>query len=288
MLHLFIASDPQALGRLDYDLLPDQTLVEMLFSGIPKDKQMKHFQNQDAEGYFKDVCEWECVRCDELKNVTEIEKTVTAYVQGTVTIDYMPPQVTKFKLVCDSMYNGGKLTGTLQTSLLPHKLDHFHITDLSFAGTVDLRTLPSVLREFDIHGNNFTGGCDLTALPSSIQRLKVDKNNFFGSISLESLPKGLKVLFLSKNNFFGKLNFGSLPDSLEVLDIKNNKFCGEFRLTKALRYGYFNAGNNDFDPRATLSKDLKNMYVILKSSPITHIVDEDGNTHPSSRFLLDS
>ena len=287
MLHLFIASDPHALGRLDYGLLPDQTLVEMLFSGIPKDKQMKHFRNQDAEGYFKDVCEWECVRCDELKNVTEIEKTVTAYVQGTVMIDYMPPHVTEFKLVCDSMYNGGKLTGTLKTALLPHKLDHFHITDLSFTGTVDLRTLPSMLRGFDIHGNNFTGECDLTALPSSIQRLKLHENQFCGSISLENLPKGLQFLYLNKNNFFGELNFGSLPYSLEFLDIKSNKFCGEFRMKNAPRDGFFDADSNNFDPCAMVPRDLQNMYISLKSSSITHVVDEDGNTHPKSRVILD-
>ena len=51
-LEIFLSVDP-SLGRVDYSLLSDQTLMEMLFEGFT-DKARK--QCQDNDGMYLDVC----------------------------------------------------------------------------------------------------------------------------------------------------------------------------------------------------------------------------------------
>ena len=84
---LFICVDP-SLGRLDYNLLSDQALMEMLFDGF--DDQTKE-RFQDDHGIYLDVCEWSCVKCDEFGRVVEIQER-EAHV-GSLQFHFAPPKV---------------------------------------------------------------------------------------------------------------------------------------------------------------------------------------------------
>ena len=56
------------LGRLDYSLLSDQALMEMLIEGFDDETKKKY---QDDHGMYLDVCEWPNITCDEDESVID-------------------------------------------------------------------------------------------------------------------------------------------------------------------------------------------------------------------------
>ena len=60
-MNALLMTDP-SLGRLDYDSLPDQSLMGILIEGAAEEfkEAMK-----DSIGCYRDVCEWECITSDE-------------------------------------------------------------------------------------------------------------------------------------------------------------------------------------------------------------------------------
>ena len=57
---LLVSVDP-SLGRLDYSLLSDQTLMEMLIESFDDETKKKY---QDGQGMYLDICEWPKIKCD--------------------------------------------------------------------------------------------------------------------------------------------------------------------------------------------------------------------------------
>ena len=62
-----LAVDP-SLGRLDYESLSDQALMEMLIDALPTEEKAMF---KDANGNFQDVCEWTNMDCTD-ERVTEV------------------------------------------------------------------------------------------------------------------------------------------------------------------------------------------------------------------------
>ena len=65
---LFLTVDP-SLGRLDYSLLSDQTLMEILIDGFDEKTKKRY---QDERGMYLGVCEWPSIKCDCDDRVIEI------------------------------------------------------------------------------------------------------------------------------------------------------------------------------------------------------------------------
>ena len=103
VFQVLLSADP-SLGRLDYSLLSDQTLMEMLIEKFD-DETKKEYQGK--HGMYKDVCEWECVECDDHEEVVEIDIN-SRYVSGSLDLCYVPPKV---NLINISTLGKGELIG---------------------------------------------------------------------------------------------------------------------------------------------------------------------------------
>ena len=109
MLCTVLTSVDPTLGRLDYDSLTDQALMEMLIHGIDED-YIDEFQ--DENGNFFDVCEWYSITCTDSR-VTRICLNGYDIYTTPFRFDFIPPLVTSFEAYeCN-------LSGTLNASILP-------------------------------------------------------------------------------------------------------------------------------------------------------------------------
>ena len=135
---LFLSVD-LSLGRVDYSLFSDQTLMEMFIDGFD-DKSKKRYQ--DDEGIYLDVCEWTRIKCDEEKSVVEIAMDCHS-IRGSLALLYVPPKVNG---ISNNSFTRGELNGS-----------------------VDLTHLPDRMEFFDLHNNQLTGEIDLTRLPDSME-----------------------------------------------------------------------------------------------------------------------
>ena len=125
--------DP-ALGRLDYDSLSDQTLLEMLFDGVQKNFK-EQYRFVDDHGSYKDFCEMYGFTCDTDGRVFSIARHSFAAL-GTVALEFILPMMRVF---CIGSTEGGykKLRGKLLTDKLPIVLETLNILNQSLDGTVD-------------------------------------------------------------------------------------------------------------------------------------------------------
>ena len=92
-LQLFLTADP-SLGRADYILFSDQTLMEMLIEGFDEEAKKKYKEN---EGMYLDVCKWPCIRCDKDERVTGIDIN-SGNVRGSLELCYAPPKIRVLKV----------------------------------------------------------------------------------------------------------------------------------------------------------------------------------------------
>ena len=122
----FHSTDTSSLGRLDYDSMSQQALMEMCFSGL-------HDQGTflDANGNFKDACDWHGVICNANAEVTDIrmQRDEAADAQG----------------------------GTFHFQFLPQTLKGLTFSRFSASGSIDLGLLPPGLELLFCWGNSLTG-----------------------------------------------------------------------------------------------------------------------------------
>ena len=273
-----LAVDP-SLGRLDYDSLSDQALMEMLVNGL--NTSCKNVF-QDTKGNFIDVCDWPSIICDADERVTEIRK-FSWLCSGTIDFDFIPPNVTKIKL--NYFFETAYIHGTLSTALLPRQIKAIEIVHMGIRGSFDLRSLPEHLTRIDISMNAFSGSCNLTALPAGLQKLNLCHNSFSGSVSLENLPASLEMLSIACNKLSGVLRFDSLPLALACLFIDQNGFSGEFNLLKRTSPIRINASANNFSGTAFVNV-VEGIFVALGKNKLTAIVDANGEAHPLESTLM--
>ena len=221
---LLLSADFSPLGRLNADMLDDQTRMEILVSGSGPQHAFRPFT--DEHGEYKDKCTWDGVECDDSGSVIEIVWNPYMWpAQGTVTFDHLPRKLIVFES-CNDDGRDIRVSGTLSTSLLPPSMRVFCLQKESFSGTLDLQSLPDSLENFDVHANNFSGEIDLTALPKALLDLDLSRNNLSGSINFEKLPESLESLHLDNNAFEGSVCLDFLPVSLKYIDFSYNKLSG--------------------------------------------------------------
>ena len=271
---LKIAAIDSALGRLNYESLSDQTLMEMLFDGLgAKDK----WRLQDGNGNYADSCEWTLgwrmkVQCtdDRVKNIKVIDRT---FRPKQFPFNFIPP-LTEFFAVKDC-----GIQGTLDTSLLPVHLIKVDVTFNKLHGTIDVKAFPRTLKHIYIYVNAFSGSCALSELPSSVIIAYWSNNRFSGELPLDGLPKSMKSLTLEKNNLTGSIAMARLPSKLERVNLANNAFSGEFRLMELPIYLEEIIICGSAIERAVIVGSSKYMFFSLRHDSITEVVDETGRRH---------
>ena len=219
-----LAADP-SLGRLDYESLPDQALMEMLVEDL--NAKIKE-DIQDTKGNFHDVCEWqswcglytECV--DE--RVTAICFQGNLFNEKQFRFDFIPALVEEFTV------NRCALHGTLDTAHLPASLVTIDVGNNELHGSLKFAQFPRKLQRIAIYVNAFCGSCVLGDLPPTLRTFSARMNKFSGEVSLNNLPKEMEGLYLMNNHLSGSVRIENLPKTMCDLHICDNALSGEFQL----------------------------------------------------------
>ena len=259
------------IGRIDYHMLSDQALMEMLFHEIMPDSRARAGISEE-DGSFHDVCEMDCTVCDTCGHVKAVNYISRHYAYGTVHFAFIPPTVTTFTV------GWNKLEGTIVTAELPDALEKFSAQHNLFSGEVDFTCLPRNILFIDLFHNNFSGSCVLTKLPKRIEYIDVHWNRFIGSVELHALPASLRILWLADNDFFGEICLNQLPEDFD-LNISGNAFCGRFQMNSKKQNLMINASFNQFYGDATIPRS---MSVPLVGNSIDRVIDECGLSHPNA------
>ena len=253
MFQLFLTVD-SSLGKADYILLSDQTLMEMLIEGFDDEIQNKY---KDNDGMYINTCKWSSVTCDDDQRVIEIDMDSTN-VSGLLELCYVPPRVKE--LYIRSRYKN-KLTGS-----------------------VDLTQLPEGMQRLYLQNNQLIGDIDLTQLPKGMKYLFLVSNELTGEIDLTRLPDGMQCLYLENNSFTGQIDLTQLPNEMKYLFLENNQLSGSF-VIKALTNGMFiNAQGNNFNAVAVVDSETC-ATIRLQGSGVTSVVDENGKAQDMKQFL---
>ena len=242
MFSLALTADP-ALGRVDYNSLTDQTLMEMLADGFDEATRKRY---QDSEGLYLDIADWLCARFDDDENVIDIKECRNT--RGSLHLHCIPPNVRKFVLTWQ------KLEGSIDLAILPKNIECLILAGNELTGSIDLSRLPNRLRLLALNSNRFTGSIDLTQLPHSMEDLNVAFNRLSGSLNFDTLPAKLHTVRLQNNAFTGTFNAPHLPPDLQTLNASRNKFSESAVV----------------DSQTTAEIDIF-------GSGVTSVVDENGN-----------
>ena len=250
---LLHSKDPN-LGRLDYSLLSDQALMEMLIDRF--DDESKE-EMQDVNGMYLDVCEWECVKCDGDRRVIEIDID-SSDVSGSLELFYVPPKVNE--IYVRSMFNS-KLTGSVDLTRLPVGVNVLAFTDCRLTGKIDLTQLPNEMQFLDLQNNQLTGNIDLTRLPDEMRYMNLRENKLTGKIDLTQLPCGMQKLLLHNNQLSGPLVLKRLPPGM-----------------------FINVQGNNFNSVAVVDSEV-HADINLQGSGVTSVVDKNSGKLDCQQLL---
>ena len=234
MQAIVTAIDPSA-GRVDYQSLPDQALMELLV------QDLKHLKNPfiAESGDFKDIKDWMGVTCDADGHVIRLYFFYrTTFKHATINLDFLPPRLVRVSF-----------------------------SSCWFHGTLDTRKLPAHLEDFCAPRNQLKGTVDFTTLPSTLTHLNIGENRFVGDISLEALPPALYELSIGTNRFTGKVKVDDLPASLELLDVSyNDQLRGDLFEAKPNGNLYVRCNSNNFTGSLVMGNLAAKAYQLQQRS----------------------
>ena len=270
MFEMTLLCVDQSLGRLDYDSLSDQALMEMLIDGMDEQEKQRY---QDENKNFLDVCEWDAVEC-EGDRVTEIALSESKFTAKQFPFLYMPPLVTYFKILVSNLH------GTLDTKTLPRNLTYFYVGNNMLNESVSFADFPPQIDYICLSYNAFCGKCALSDLPATVTDFYAARNRFCGEIALNDLPPAMLYLFLAGNALTGSINIERLPKSIDIIDLSQNSFSGEFHLHTFPEYlRRIDIRKNELSEIAVLAVTTEKMHFHLENDCIQSVVDEEGNRH---------
>ena len=284
---LLLSIDP-SLGRLDYDSLSDQALMEMLADSLGEKYRSVY---QDQNGNYDDVCEWYGVKCVN-DRVVRFQRTKATCSEPQCKFEWIPPLVTYFS------FTESRLRGTLDLAVLPRGLVDLYLRINALHGTLNFQAFPPKIANVSIHTNEFSGKCALPDLPDSLVCFHAFRNKFSGEISLRNLPSSLKQLNLSENALTGEIHIAALPQGITRLDLTENLFTGDVRVLEfPPSLTYLGIKQNPLSGTAVLAHtaeptrelwfDHRCMVKVGTFMGLTKILDENGNPHRHEAEWLD-
>ena len=288
MLHFYfiphlLTIDP-SLGRLDYDSLSDQALMEMLISGMTTEYKQVF---QDENGHYVDVCDWKTfgftnIGCTDAR-VTAIKVATYAFNDAQFPFEFIPPLVQSFWMMDCNLH------GTLNPSNLPQNILKFDVGGNALDGSIDCKGFPKSIESIILFENAFSGSLALSHLLDSVVSFEAPTNKLSGELTLDALPLSMEVLILSQNNFSGPIFIKKLPNGMNCLDLSRNSFSGEFRLlVLPPSLEKIDISENDMKEKEVLLSTYGDMHFELVHSSIELVVDEQGEKHPWEEKILDS
>ena len=251
---MFLSVDP-SLGRVDYSLLSDQTLMEMLFEGFDHETKKVY---QDNDGMYVDVCHWSGIKCDAHKRVIKIDVD-RKKVNGSLELGYAPPKVKVLKI---SPFLKSKLTGSIDLTRLPGGIRILYLENNQLTGEIDLTHLPKGMKELFLENNELTREIDLTCLPERMEYLSLEKNQLTGEIDITHLPNGMRGIYLQTNKLSGSLVIKRLSPQITTIDVRGNRF----------------------NAIAVIESQTR-AQIQLGGSGVKSVVDENGKKLDSKRFF---
>ena len=278
ILHL-LTVDP-ALGRLDYDSLPDQALMEMIVEGMnPEDKKRLLL---DENGNFKDIAAWD--EDGHLWIYVDSERVIDFFLheikfdERQFPFEFVPAKVDRLTVSFCGLH------GTLDTSVLPESLRDVDFTDNELHGSINFGALPCDLRELRLSLNKFSGACDLRYLPQSLVKLYLDSNEFSGEITLDVLPTAMRQLHLQSNELTGSIDTVNPPENMQCIDLRKNKFSGDVRILwkrpeGPMRRRIIRVDDNPLSGTAVLLPESESMRISFYGKVFTTVIDNRGNRH---------
>jgi len=218
-LLVFSTADPSDLGRLDHASLSQQTLMEIVLSGIHTNKESICGSNSSP----KDLSEWQNTILNGNGDVDEIRWT---NVEGTFQLEWLPSTVRRIYI------RETKAPGTIDASKLPAQLSYLHLVANLFCGEFDLTHLPQNMDSLIINCEKFDGPIDVTKLPQRMTTLHINQTQLSGTVDLTALPGCLEVLVLARTALYGAVDLTQLPRSMSCFNISHNEFSGETDFSK--------------------------------------------------------
>ena len=323
VFELLLSAD-LSLGRVDYILLSDQTLMEMLIDGLDDETKKKY---QDNNGIYLDVCEWSVVKCDDALNVIEMQ-IFSEDISGLLDLCYVPPKV---KVLYIGQMPGGELTWSVDLTQLPCGMEELYLYNNQLAGVVDLTQLPGGMETLGLSNNQLTGAIDLTQLPGGMETLLLHNNQLTGVVDLTQLPGAMTILWLQNNQFTGAIDLTQLPGEMKelylhtnqltgaadltqlpggmtMLRLNDNKLTGEIDLTHlpdGMKELYLQSNRfsgsfvikrfppginlsvmvNRFNAVAVVDSQAMDAFIVLQGSGVTSVVDENGEELDMKQFI---
>ena len=297
---LFLSVDT-SLGRVDYSLLSDQTLMEILMDGL--DGRLKRIY-QDNDEMYPDVCEWSCIECDEDARVIKINIDLHG-IRAPLELCYVPPKVKHIRIT--SKYKSS-MSGLVDFAQLPKGMQNIYLQNNMLTGEIDLTQMPDGMETLNLGMNILTGEIDLTQMPDGMKDIHLELNRLSGEIDLTQLPDGLKYLYLNNNRFSGEIDLTQLPNTMGWLYLSGNQLTGGVDLTQLpdrmqmlhfernqlsgplvikglpCHISSLNASQNQFNAVAVLEAGIW-IRIDLRESGVTSVVDENGREQDMKRFL---
>ena len=218
MIRFAVLSIDPAIGRLDYDSLSDQALMEMLVTDMDPIEIETY---QDDNGNFKDVCEWVGVKCSDSR-VTDVDLSNGHYPEVQFRFEFVPPLVVRFRAQRIHM------CGTIDTSVLPLQLEILDVPENILGGTLSFKAFPRSLKEIYLFENCFIGSCVLEDLPEGLTVFCASRNGFSGELAFVSVPPKMTELYLDDNELTGSIMISCLSKSMMNIDLSDNAFSGDF------------------------------------------------------------
>ena len=267
-----------SLGRVDYTLLSDQTLMEMFLDGFDDETKKQY---QDKHGMYLDVCEWSGTKCDDDGRVVKMEIDSGA-TSGSLELCYLPAKMKKLDM---SSFLKSKLTGTVDLTHLPEGIKYIALYRNQLTGEVELTKLPDKMKSLYLHNNRFTGEINLSHLPDGMECLYLGKNQLRGEIDFRQLSKSMRELSLDNNQLTGEVDLTHLSDGMLGLKLEHNQFSGSLILKKLPHdIRKIDVRENNFNHVAVVESKA-HALIMLKESGVTSVVDENGREQDMKRFL---
>ena len=276
-LQLFLSVDP-SLGRIDYSLMSDQALMEMLIEGFDDESKKTY---QDSHGMYLDVCEWSGISCDDDERVVEITLD-SGSITGSLELCYVPPKVNDLSI---RSWGKSELTGSVNLARLPDGMEYVSLCNNRLAGKIDLTCLPDGMQKLSLENNQFTGEIDLTQLPHEMYALYLHDNQLTGEIDLTQLSSEMECLHLHNNQLTGEIDLTHLPGQMQSLYLHNNQLTGSLvirRLSPSM--GFIDMRSNRFSAVAVIDSET-DATIKLEGSGVTSVVDGSGRELDMQTFL---